>query len=92
MRVAIFDLMGEFDEIRADPETKSVEAADMLYKISRGLKELEQAEKLNAERTTRVRQEALADAVEVVEKEGPSAGVSDAGIDFIRRKILGISG
>ena len=41
MRVAIFDLMGEFDEIREDPEMKATEAADMLYKISRGLKELE---------------------------------------------------
>jgi hypothetical protein len=40
MRVAIFDLMGEFDEIREDPEVKGTDAADMLYKISRGLKEL----------------------------------------------------
>jgi hypothetical protein len=90
MRVAIFDLMGEFDENSADPETKSVEAADMLYKISRGLKELEQAEKLNAERTTRVRQEALADAAEIVEKEAKSAGLDEAAMDIIKRKILGI--
>jgi len=90
MRVAIFDLMGEFDEIRADPETKSVEAADMLYKISRGLKELEQAEKLNAERTESIRKAALADAAEIVEKEAKSAGLDEAAADVIRRKILGI--
>jgi len=90
MRVAIFDLMGEFDEIRADGETKAVEAADMLYKISRGLKELEQAEKLNAERTEKVRKEALADAAEIVEKEAKSAGLDASAVDIIRRKILGI--
>jgi len=90
MRVAIFDLMGEFDEIRSDPEMKSTEAADMLYKISRGLKELEQAEKLNAERTESIRKAALADAAEIVEKEGEEAGLSKAKVEYIQRKILGI--
>jgi hypothetical protein len=90
MRVAIFDLMGEFDEIREDPEMKATEAADMLYKISRGLKELEQAEKLNAERTDRIRKEALAEAAEVVEKEAKSAGLDEAALEIIKRKILGI--
>ncbi len=90
MRVAIFDLMGEFEEILADPETKSVEAADILYKISRGLKELEQAEKLNAERTQHIRQEALADAAKIVEKEAKSAGLDEAALEVIKRKILGI--
>jgi hypothetical protein len=90
MRVAIFDLMGEFDEIRADGDTKATEAADMLYKISRGLKELEQAEKLNAERTQHIRKEALADAAEIVEKEAKSAGLDETALDIIKRKILGI--
>ena len=90
MRVAIFDLMGEFDEIREDPKVKGTDAADMLYKISRGLKELEQAEKLNAERTDRIRKEALAEAAEVVEKEAKSAGLDEAALEIIKRKILGI--
>jgi hypothetical protein len=90
MRVAIFDLMGEFDEIREDPEVKGTEAADMLYKISRGLKELEQAEKLNAERTDGIRKAALAEAASIVEKEAKSAGLDEAAADAIRRKILGI--
>jgi len=90
MRVAIFDLMGEFDEIRADGETKAVEAADMLYKISRGLKELEQAEKLNIESTDRIRKEALADAAEIVRKEAESAGLSKTKAEEIQRKIIGI--
>jgi hypothetical protein len=90
MRVAIFDLMGEFDEIREDPNIKGTEAADMLYKISRGLKELEQAEKLNAERTDSIRKAALAEAASIVAKEGKAAGLDEAKMDFIRRKIIGI--
>ncbi|GHU82430.1 hypothetical protein FACS189468_6640 [Spirochaetia bacterium] len=90
MRVAIFDLMGEFDDIRSDPDVKGTEAADMLYKISRGLKELEQAEKLNAERTDGIRKAALAEAADVVEKEAKSVGLSEATMDLIKRKILGI--
>ena len=90
MRVAIFDLMGEFDEIREDPAIKGTEAADMLYKISRGLKELEQAEKLNAERTDSIRKAALTEAAEIVEKEAKSAGLDKAALEIIKRKILGI--
>jgi len=92
MRVAIFDLMGDFDEMREDTKVKVkvTDAADMLYKISRGLKELEQAEKLNAERTDRIRKEALAEAAEVVEKEAKSAGLDEAALEIIKRKILGI--
>jgi hypothetical protein len=82
--------MGEFDEIRADGDTKATEAADMLYKISRGLKELEQAEKLNAERTESIRKAALAEAADIVAKEAKSAGLDDAALDIIRRKIIGL--
>jgi hypothetical protein len=63
----------------------------MLYKISRGLKELEQAEKLNAERTESIRKAALADAAKVVEKEAKLAGLDDAASAAIRKKIIGLS-
>jgi len=90
MRVAIFDLMSDFEKIRADPKIAGTEAADMLYKISRGLKELEQAEKLNAERTDGIRKAALAEAADVVEKEAKSAGLTEEALDIIKRKILGV--
>jgi hypothetical protein len=90
MRVAIFDLMGEFDEIRSDPEMKSTEAADMLYKISRGLKELEQAEKLNAERTESIRKAALADAAQAVEQTAKTNGLTTETIEKIKTQILGL--
>jgi hypothetical protein len=90
IRLAVFDLIGEIEEIRDDPEIKSPQIADMLYKLSRGLKELEAAEKLNAERTESIRKAALAEAAAIVEKEAPLAGVNEAAMDIIRRKILGI--
>jgi hypothetical protein len=48
----------------------------MLYKISRGLKELEQAEKLNAERTESISKAALAEATEAVEVTATSNGLA----------------
>jgi hypothetical protein len=90
IRLAVFDLIGEIEEIREDPEIKSPQIADMLYKLSRGLKELEAAEKLNAERTESIRKAALAEAAAIFEKEATSAGVDEAAMDIIKRKILGI--
>jgi hypothetical protein len=90
IRLAVFDLIGEIEEIREDPEIKSPQIAEMLYKLSRGLKELEQAEKLNAERTESIRKAALAEAAEIVEKEAKSVGLDEAALDIIKRKILGM--
>jgi hypothetical protein len=90
IRLAVFDLIGEIEEIREDPDIKTPMIADMLYKLSRGLKELEAAENLNAERTESIRKSALADAAEIVEQEAKSAGLDDAALDIIKRKILGI--
>jgi hypothetical protein len=90
IRLAVFDLIGEIEEIREDPDIKTPMIADMLYKLSRGLKELEAAEKLNAERTENIRKAALAEAAEIVEQEAKTAGLDDAALDIIKRKILGI--
>jgi uncharacterized radical SAM superfamily protein len=92
MRVAIFDLMGDFDEMREDSKVKVkvTDAADMLYKISRGLKELEQAEKLNAERTDAIRKAALAEAAETVERTAKSNGLTADTVEKIKKQILGL--
>ena len=90
IRLAVFDLIGGIEEIREDPEIKSPRIADMLRKLSRGLKELEAAEKLNAGRTGSIRKTAPAEAAGAVEKEAEPAGLDDAAPDIIRRKIPGI--
>jgi len=90
IRLAVFDLISEIEEIQADPETKKTEIADMLYKLSRGLKELEAAEKLNAERTENIRKAALADAAEIVEKTAKTNGLTIETIEKIKTQILGL--
>jgi hypothetical protein len=90
IRLAVFDLIGEIEEIQADPEIKKTEIADMLYKLSRGLKELEAAEKLNAERTESIRKAALAEAAEAVEQTARSNGLTAETIEKIKKQILGL--
>lgn len=90
IRLAVFDLIGEIEEIREDPEIKSPQIADMLYKLSRGLKELEAAEKLNAERTESIRKTALAEAAEAVEQSAKSNGLTAETIEKIKTQILGL--
>jgi hypothetical protein len=90
IRLAVFDLIGEIEEVSADPEIKKTEIADMLYKLSRGLKELEAAEKLNAERTESIRKAALAEAAEAVEETAKSDGLTGETIEKIKKQILGL--
>jgi hypothetical protein len=90
IRLAVFDLIGEIEEIREDPEIKSPQIADMLYKLSRGLKELEAAEKLNAERAESVRKAALAEAACAVERTAKSNGLTAETIEKIKTQILGL--
>jgi len=93
IRLAIFDLIGEVEEIKESGESEElkIEAlTDILYKLSRGLRELEQADKINSERTKEIRAAALAEAAKVVEKEAKSAGLNEAALEIIKKKILGI--
>ena len=90
IRLAAYDLMLEIDEIREDPEIDAAALTDILLKVSKSLREIEQAEKLNAERTEGIRKDALADAAEIVGREGAKAGLTEDAIGEIRKKILGV--
>ena len=90
IRLAAYDLMLEIDEIRENPEVDAVALTDILLKVSKSLREIEQAEKLNAERTETIRKATLAEAAEIVEKEGAKAGLTNEAMDVIRKKLLGI--
>jgi hypothetical protein len=54
------------------------------------LSEIEQAEKLNAERAEDIRKTTLGEAAEVAAREAKAAGLDEAALDIIKRKILGI--
>jgi hypothetical protein len=90
IRLAVFDLIGEIEELQEDPEIKKTEIADMLYKMSRGLKELEAAEKLNAERAENIRKAALVEAAQAMEQTAKSNGLTAGTIEKIKTQILGL--
>jgi hypothetical protein len=90
IRLAAYDLMLEIDEIKDNPDINATALTDILLKVSKSLREIEQAEKLNAERTDGIRKATLAEAAEIVEAEAKEAGITDAALDIIKRKILGV--
>jgi hypothetical protein len=90
IRGVAFDLMWEIEEQQKEGGVKPEVLTEILHKLSKSLAELERAEKLNAERTESIRKAALADAAEVAAEEAKSAGLTDAAIDTIKRKILGV--
>jgi len=90
IRLAAYDLMLEIDEIKGKPETDASALTDILLKVSKSLREIEQAEKLNAERTEGIRRAALADAAQAVEATAKFDGLSAETIDKIKKQILGL--
>ena len=90
IRLAVFDLMLEIDEIKAKGETSDAALADIFLKVSKSLREIEQAEKLNAERTESIRRDTLAEAAEAVEASAKSSGLSAETIGIIKKQILGL--
>jgi len=90
IRLAAFELMAEIDEIKENSDINATAITDILLKVSKSLREIEQAEKLNAERTAHIRRDTLAEAAEVAGRECAEAGVSDEAMDKIKKKILGL--
>jgi len=90
IRLAVYDLMLGIDEIKESPEIDATALTDILLKVSKSLREIEQAEKLNAERTATIRKDALAEAAQAVEATAKSDGLSADTIDKIKKQILGL--
>ncbi len=91
IRLMSFELMTDIEELKENGETDPGLVIDLIYKVSRGLKELEQAEKLNAERESDIRKEALNEAAATAEKQLKKEGLSNDSIIRIKKEILGIS-
>jgi hypothetical protein len=90
IRLAAFDLMSEIEELKSSPEFNALGITEILYKVSRSLRELEQAEKLNAERAETIRKAALAEAAEIVEQNARSDGLTAETVEKIKKQILGL--
>jgi hypothetical protein len=90
IRIAVYDLMWELDDIKGKGEIDASAVAGLLHKVSRSLNELEKAEKLNAERTEAIHKAALAEAVETVERAAKSEELTKKAIETIKQGILGL--
>lgn len=91
LRLVVFDLMLNLQELQdGDPEERIPALANLINKVARGVRDLEQAAHTNAERERKIKQEVAA-AAEDVAKTAKTAGVSPETVSFIKNRILGIS-
>jgi len=92
LRTISFDLIVELPNLQdQDPQEKIALVTGLMSKMSRAMRDLEQAAKINAEREQAIREEALEDAVERVEKSASEIGLPKEKFAIIKRDILGLS-
>lgn len=90
VRLVAFELISELDELKEKKKIKPQGVTEIIFKVSRGLRDLEMAEKLNAERAEGIRKATLEAAAKIVEKSGRQDGVSAKTIEKIKKEILGV--
>lgn len=91
IKLMVFDLTTELEELKdADGEVKPEDMADIIYKVSRAIKELEQAEKLNAQREAEIKAAVQKETAEKVETVCKQKGVSKESMDTILREVFNI--
>ena len=90
IRLVAFDLICELEELK---ESKAVDPklmTEVIFKVSRGLKELEHAEKLNAEREDAIKELILKETAAKVEAVGKKKGVSKEAMQTILAEVFRI--
>jgi len=90
IRLAAFDLISEIDDLKESKEADPALITEIIFKVSRGLRDLEQAEKLNAERSETIRKTALEEAASVFEESAKTNGISTSTIESIKKDLLGL--
>jgi len=90
IKLAAYDLMLDIRKIREQPDVDAKAITDILLKVAKALKEMEQAEKLNAERAAGIRKDALTEAAQAVEATAKAEGLTAETVGKIKRHILGL--
>lgn len=92
IKLMVFDLTTELEELKdSDGEIKPENLADIIYKVSRAIKELEQAEKLNAQREAEIKAAVQKEAAEKVETVCRQKGVTAETKEAILAEIFSIT-
>lgn len=90
IRLVAFDLISELEELKESKDVDPKLMTEVIFKVSRGLKELEQAEKLNAEREDAIRELILKETAAKVEAVGKKKGVSKEAMETILAEVFRI--
>lgn len=91
IKLMVFDLTTELEGLKDSAgEIKPEDLADIIYKVSRAIKDLEQAEKLNAEREAEIKAAVQKETAEKVETVCKQKGVSKESMDIILREAFNI--
>lgn len=92
VRMLAFDLTDELMALReSEEEIDPKQISDVIGKVSRAVKDLEHAEKLNADREARIRKEAMEEAAAVAEKKLREEGSEESVILTINKALLGMA-
>lgn len=91
IKLMVFDLTTELEELKdSDGEIKPEALADIIYKVSRAIKELEQAEKLNAQREAEIKAQIQKETAEKVETVCKQNGITKETMDLVLREVFNI--
>lgn len=92
IRLMAFDLITDIEELRdTGGEIKPEDLSDIIYKVSRAIKELEQAEKLNAQRESEIKAAVQKETAEKVESVCKQKGVTSETKEAILAEIFSIT-
>ena len=91
IKLMVFDLTTELEELKdSDGNIKPEDMADIIYKVSRAIKELEQAEKLNAQREAEIKAAVQKETAEKVETVCKQNGITKETMDLVLSEVFNI--
>ena len=91
VRLVAFDLISELEELKEDSDVDPKLMTEVIFKVSRGLKDLELAEKLNAEREDEIKALIVKETAEKVETACRKKGVTQEAKEAILAEIFSIT-
>ena len=89
IRVMCLDVIDEIEELKEGGEVDPRLVIDLISKVSRGLRELEQAEKINADRAKEIRAEVLEEVAQAGKKALEKVGADESAAMIFRRELFG---
>ena len=91
IRLVAFDLIAELEDAKEGGDLDPKFITEVIFKVSRGLKELEQAEKLNAEREDEIKALVVKETAEKVETACRKKGITQEAKEAILAEIFSIT-